>query len=65
MFELLDAAFKEEVIVPNHTELAHYFFAERGIGLEKFDEYPIPYIVEVMRVHGYFKQKEKEKTKNE
>lgn len=65
MFELLDQVFKEEIEQPNHTELAHFLFFEKGIGLEKFNEYPIPYIVEMMKVNSYFRQKEKLKGKNE
>lgn len=60
MFELLDSAFKEEVEKPNHTELAHFLFFDKGIGLECFNEYPIPYIIEMMKVNNYIRTKEKE-----
>jgi hypothetical protein len=58
MFELLDSAFNDKQEVPGHIELAHFLFFEKGIGLEKFNEYPIPYIIEMMKVNNYIKTKE-------
>lgn len=60
MFELLDQAFKENIEQPNNTELAHFLFFEKGIGLEEFNELPIPYIIEMTKVNNYFRTKEKE-----
>jgi hypothetical protein len=60
MFELLDDAFNDKIEQPNHTELAHFLFFEKGIGLEQFNEYPIPYIVEMMKVNNFIRTKEKE-----
>jgi hypothetical protein len=63
MFELLDIAFKDTSDEPNKTELAHFLFFEQGIGLEKFNTYPIPYIIEMIRVKAYFRNKELEDSK--
>ncbi len=48
---------------PSNLEAVYYLFWTKGIGLEKVLEYPIPYIMSIMKTHGYMLKEEEKAIK--
>lgn len=43
---------------PSDIEFLYYLFWDKGIGLEKVVEYPLPYLFSILKAHNYVKKEE-------
>ncbi len=50
--------FNKDVYKPNIVDIVYYLFWEKGISLKEFNELPLPYIMQVIKVHQYKKEEE-------
>lgn len=61
---LLDSVVTSKHKKPTDLEQAQNLFFEKGIGLEQFNSYPIPYILSIIYTSNYnIKQEEAERKK--
>lgn len=61
-FSLLDEVFKDKN-EPSDLEGIYFLFFDKGISLKEFNELPIPYIMSILKVNKYVKDKESEALK--
>lgn len=57
--DFLEGAFK-----PDGLDYIYYVFWEKGITLEEFNRLPIPYIMRMVQMYSFVKEKELEAAKN-
>jgi hypothetical protein len=63
---LLDSVVAPRNKKPTDVEQAQHLFFEQGIGLDKFNSYPIPYILSMIYTTNYnAKQAEAERKKSQ
>ena len=62
--EQLDSEFTTSN-TPDFIESVYYLFWDKGVGLNDFNTLPIPYIMGILKVHTYAKEKEEEEIKKQ
>ena len=60
MFDLQLDVFEDKLKKPSNLSFIYYLFFEHGVSLERFEELPIPYILQMVNTHNYIKEKEQE-----
>ncbi len=43
---------------PSDSEMIQYLFWEKGIAYDRFKDLPIPYILKIIKTHGWVKKEE-------
>jgi len=50
-------------VQPSDMEFIYYIFWEKGIDLKRFNQLPIPYILDILKVYNYIKKEEEKALK--
>ena len=48
---------------PDSLSFIYYLFWEKGIDLTRFNDLPIPYILDILSTHAYIKEQEEKASK--